>query len=435
MESFLKEPNRVSLLTIPRSDLKSASPSEALLLQLPLGWKPSDLRSARFVVAGSSTSDSSETVVAEPQQAALVVESKQCSFSCYTVETSNSFILIPPSSNGDDRNNHSKRSKVLESGKTLTPVHARLLKMGGAGASFLELRPKPLRRTDLLAALQQDSVWDPYNDHNNNRPAGHTIEALATRLQLSQGQIRDGLKRIPSAMRRPQSEEEQYVLVAEEALQECYNAIVAALTEVDEFQNYAAGIRIPALLEEALYRMSPEEQFVHADHVLLHCVRQLSNDTTVVGTTEEHARVRLDVTKVAVAVARRLLQTESAEWLDEMTFCEAWQLALPGTAYQIQPDMLRGVAVVKEMVVDATNQPDERRRQLKYLPADKLPMDAQTCLDQLFQVKERWLLQELEPYLDRLTDDGTTVSELLLRFTQTETEDRDGINTKVYRKK
>ena len=441
MDSLTKE-NRVSLLTIPRSDLDSSSPSDALLLQLPPGWKPADLKGARFV-AGAMATDS-HRAAGEPQQfqqqqqAALVVESKQCSFSCYTVETSNAFIMVPPSLTSDsaspnNNSNNNKRSKVLDDGKIMTPVPARLLKMGGVGASFLELRERTLRLSDLLAALS-DCTWDPYDTAAMAHPIrGRTVEELATLLQLSQAQILQGLARVPQVLRLPRSDE--YAFLAEEPFLECYHAIVAALTEVDQFQNYAQdkGIATDSLVKEALNRMSNEERFDDADHVLRHCVGQLSkSQPTAPLVTENELRQSLDVGKVAVCVARRLFQRESTAWLDEEAFFDAWQSELPGTLYHVEPDMLLGVAIV--VAGESKKEAAERPRRWKYFPADKLPKDPVACFDELFQFKERWLLRELEPYLERLTDDAT-IAELLQRFTKMESENRDGISTVIYLKK
>jgi len=486
MDPFMKE-NRVSLLTIPRTDLDSSAPANndsaaCLLLQLPPGWKPSDLKGARFVGASADQHQ-------HQQQAALVVESKQCSFSCFTVETSNAFIMVPPpavdddASNNNNNNNNNKRSKVRDDGKLLAAVPARLLTAGGSGASFLELRPKELRRSDLRAALllrdNGAGVWDPYDaaaaaadaDDTNNKHTtqqkGQTLDELAARLQVSTAQIRKGLARLPNALRRQRrsasgtaaaDQQYYYVLVSEEPLQECYAAIVAALTEVDDFSDYAAadGIAVRGMVEKALYRMSHETSFVDADHVILHCLRQLAasrnnsssstdDDYDYDNDTNQHdARIRLDVGKVAVCVAHRLFQKEPSSAMDVTAFFDAWQSELPGVGprYQVHPDMLLGVAVVVvvENEPDGTNDNDNDnngRRQWHYLPADKLSSmdDPQVCFDELFRVKDRWLLRELEPYLERLSDDATA-AELLVRFTQMEkTEERDGISTKVYLKK
>ena len=465
--------NQVSLLTIPRSDLDSSSAKgNAVLLQLPPGWKPNDLKEARFV---AGTAD---------QQAALVVESKRCSFSCFTVETSNALIMVPPTNTEEHHSSSSsssnKRSKVLEHGKTLTTVPARLLKTGGSGASFLELRPKTLRRSDLRIALQKCGVWDPYNNNSNiddadKKKKGRTVSDLAGALQVSTAQIVQGLCQIPNALRLPRrsssskddsGDADEYVLISEEPLQECYAAIVAALAEVDECQDYAAsssssstgGISVDAFVEEVLYRMSGEERFPDADHVIYHCLRQLQasssrssslhssnkkkdrpiTTTTMTTTTPS---LRLDVTQVAVCVVRRLFRTKHAvaAWVDEETLFAQWQSELPGVGklYQVQPQMLLGVAVVKEDEEerDDQQQPGGGGRFWRYLPADSLSEDPKTCFDQLFDVKERWLLHEMEPYLEqRLTEDATA-AELLLRFTQIEIEERDGLTTKWYLKK
>lgn len=105
--------------------------------------------------------------------------------------------------------------------------------------------------------------------------------------------------------------------------------------------------------------------------------------------------------------------------------------------------MLAGLAVLVSNDDDDDNadddetRPDQPRRLWKYLPADNMPSsDPTACFKELFAAKERWRIQELEPYLERLTDaTSTSQADLLLRFTKLVEEDRDGITVKLYLKK
>lgn len=128
-------------------------------------------------------------------------------------------------------------------------------------------------------------------------------------------------------------------------------------------------------------------------------------------------------------MARRLFQKETFAWAEDDLFLK-WQSDLPGVgnSYQVKRNMLLGVAVFTE---------SDKARHWRYLPSEKLPTDPVACFDVLFAAKERWLLHELEPYLDRLTDatPSTSQAELLLRFTKLVTEDRDDITLKLYQKK
>ena len=130
-----------------------------------------------------------------------------------------------------------------------------------------------------------------------------------------------------------------------------------------------------------------------------------------------------------MCVARRLFQKQTSPWVEDALFAQ-WQSELPGvgTLYQVQTDMLFGVAV-------CTDNGDARVWQ--YLPSEKLPNDPLVCFHALFAVKERWLLRELEPYLDHMLDSSPTTSqaELLLRYTKSVTDDREVLAMKLYVKK
>lgn len=296
--------SKVSLLTIPRAELGSSatSPSPLMLLQLPANWSVSDLKAAHFVAQPS-------------QQAALVVESKRCSFSVHRVETSNALVMVPPPADDDEAHRALKKSKVTEVGKTLTVLPARLLKMGGAGACFLELREKKLSRIDLLEALE-GYLLDPYNNNSNNKSSvdtkdepplrhmnnsavtGRTVADLAATLQCSKYEVEQSLKKI-QAYALPRTDPPEYCLLAEEALQECYSAIVAALAEADGCDDYAGtGVNTDDFVTQVVERMLAEdEKFPDVDFVIRHCLQQLRAKTQS-GSSISTSLLQLDVSKV-----------------------------------------------------------------------------------------------------------------------------------------
>ena len=132
-----------------------------------------------------------------------------------------------------------------------------------------------------------------------------------------------------------------------------------------------------------------------------------------------------------------------------------WQSELPGVGplYQVSHTMLRGVAIctgdsyiddTDTQNVDNASTTSSSGRQWHYLPVESMSMDAQKCFDALFQIKERYTMDELEPYLQHLIDtlpskdtnndshnrsstttsssSSAAVTELLLRYTKLITE-------------
>lgn len=280
-----KNENKVSLLSIPASDLDASTPNEMLLLQLPPNLSVDDLHSAVFS--------------ARPGQPASLVTSHQSSFALQRVETSNAFIMVAPtpsSARVDDR--CTKRSKVTDTDKLLTVVPARLLKTGGSGASFLELRKKKLRKVDLWNALKE-YVWDPYNSDRNtpttriDGKGGRTVADMAIDLQFSEAEILHRLDDVPSALAFPTAEttDTRYMLVAEEPMQECYAAILATLAELAI--DYATEPLPENFAAETTDRFT--ENFDGAEILVGHCLRALQNKKR-----SSRSALYLDVAKVRI---------------------------------------------------------------------------------------------------------------------------------------
>jgi hypothetical protein len=313
----LSKQGKVSLLTLPRTEFKStqhdnnnnaASPAvplpvasnddtaPLLLLQLPKGWTTQDLKDSKFI--GSSADDATGS-----SQVVLVVESKQTSFSINRLETSNCLVMVPPPVAVSDADavpgeqGPAKKSKLTGAGKTIVPVPARLLTPGGSGSSFLELREKPLLLHDVKQSLQEH-VLNPYNTHtnpyNNNSSnssnsnsknninsstalcAGRTVYDLAISLQSSQAQVQSGLEAI-QAFCLPRTDPVAYCLLSEETDMVACNAIVSALAEADDCQDYAvAGVSVQRLVQHVVESMSAEELYADAEFVVRHCLSALS---------------------------------------------------------------------------------------------------------------------------------------------------------------
>lgn len=157
------------------------------------------------------------------------------------------------------------------------------------------------------------------------------------------------------------------------------------------------------------------------------------------------------------------------EPFNEKELFTLWQSELPGVGptYQVSRTMLRGVAICTgdshiddEHNVDLGYHPSitnaSSGRQWHYFPVESMSMDAQKCFDALFQIKHRYTMDELEPYLQHLIDSlpshdtnnnshsssttssssSAAVTELLLRYTKLITEvGHDGTTRTFYEKR
>ena len=286
-------PNR---LTLPRGDLQSSSTQTKgsfLLLQLPAGWKADDLVDARFVSKS------------QQQQVALVSDTKETSFWVSNVQSSNCFVLVPPFDNNDDddsiRESAPKKTKL---DPLLRTIPTRLLKPGGSGATFLELRPKLLKVTDLHHALvQAQAVLDPYSD-STTTPRGITVDNLATELQQSMTEIQKGLWGMEGVfVYKNDNQKDTVLLLSEETQMNVQHAIVSTLTEVEDCHDYAErGVSVDRCVNWMVQRMSEEERFAQDRAVVRDCLLRLAQENASSMEDDEGEEddkvVKLDVAKV-----------------------------------------------------------------------------------------------------------------------------------------
>jgi len=311
-----------------------------VLMQLPRGIEMSDLidGGCYFVApkaGGSESTGDDYKTITTARQAALVVESKQKSFTMSRLETSNALVLVPPlkyssksaaasadasttECNGNEHESEgpvNKKAKITQ--RNLLPVPARLLKPGGRGSSFLECRSKMVRPGIMVTLLQQH-VYDPYHHDATTSERGtcflgRTVPSLALELQTSQGQVQEALTllqsfRIPAMTNTATSAGKNdapsstqrvhcYGMLSEEALQEAQNVILSTLSESDDFGDYAQGIDVDDFVTQAIKRF--DGSYPALDHVIRYALSLLVTDKNLAGPEMKlTGTVPLDVSKV-----------------------------------------------------------------------------------------------------------------------------------------
>ena len=274
-----------SLLTLSRSELSTSKTTNnddkdtLVLMQLPSSLVVSELQGARIIASPS-------------QQACLVLNDK--SYNMSRVETSNAYIMVPPS------NPQERPCKRTKTDATLVPVT--LLQPGGSGASFLQLQPKHLNLA-LLQELLQPHVLDPYSSSfsQNDEWTGRTCSSLAVDLQCSEPQVLDGLKRIQALGIVVSNDDNviQYGFLSEEALLDAKRSIVATLMECDEFHDYAvSGISQQECIQQVLQRVG--ETYKYMEQVMKHTLQMLESDTA--SSNVDTDKIYLDVKKASLCL-------------------------------------------------------------------------------------------------------------------------------------
>ena len=119
-------------------------------------------------------------------------------------------------------------------------------------------------------------------------------------------------------------------------------------------------------------------------------------------------------------MVHRLFSKTSDPW-DEKELVAQWQREMPGAGetYQVSLEMLSGVALKCNSGT-----------QWKYFPEEKLPADLANRFEALFMEKEKWTMDEMKPYVQRLTTAELSEADLLLKYTCFITEEVDGVTTK-----
>jgi len=392
----MKSKGRKILLNIPRND------EVLLLMQLPESLSPETLEKQNKLSIVSSSPGA---------QACLVTDTQ--SFALSRVETSNALVLVPSGIEGNLKpptqaesgfganEQPSKKAKTSgQNGKEnehdfLIRSNCHLLG-GETGAYFLELQEKELNLDTLQKMLP---TFNPFNCYKKF-DGGISLTDLACNCQLSESQVKNGLEALQAL-----EYHSKYSLVSEEAWQSVRQAIVAALTECEEFENCCIKNQ-NRMVSETLKRMA--ESYPQAEAVIRLVLSKMAKTKDT-----EQGNILIDFRQVAVIIAHQLF-AKALTWAED-ELCKEWQAKVPGASQQISLDMLKGVAIRISGSTGTT---------WEYMPSEKLAKDPKERLRQLFTLRKKWSKVDLLTYLKPLL--GSNVDEFLANSTTTISDNRDG---------
>ncbi len=350
--------------TVPADD-------SIFLLELPQGLTVEDILSGS-TIAGS-TSDT---------QAALVTQGS--SYRLTKVESSNTFVLLPPTAPSDENEQPAKRRKVTA---TIAPNY------------YYELNTHRLDVARLKTMLTK-GLYEGYAEETEEKVGSRmTFEELCVTLQAGDKTLRSALLEVGAFLI-----DGKYCLVGEELMNAAFEEILAVVS-AEEWD--LDSVSISNLSKAVTGDISLEKE------VVAHCARLNSNGEP----SDADDELSLSPSKIAVFKARKLLSSRGAYPMKEFTL--KWHSEMPHqcTGFTPSPELLDNLCV-KEW------DPKISDYKLDYFSASNLPMAAGDRFSKLFAVRSEWKVKELTPFLKGL---GGDVEALLLKYSVL----RDGVDDKL----
>lgn len=115
---------------------------------------------------------------------------------------------------------------------------------------------------------------------------------------------------------------------------------------------------------------------------------------------------KLDNDKVCRFLGEVLLRTAGRIGLDDFT--KAWQDSVPD-GLQTDRSQLRGLGFIDDL---------SNPTSIVYFPETELPEDPVDRLDQIFNVKEKWTLEQIEPFITPIATPEFDTGNLLVKYTR-----------------
>lgn len=131
-------------------------------------------------------------------------------------------------------------------------------------------------------------------------------------------------------------------------------------------------------------------------------------DSFSTGKSDDINLFSLDTAKVSRFYAEYLLQSGSSFNLEE--FVSMWKEAVPdGITVDVDKHLL-GISLIDET---------KRPKTVRYFTENSLPEKVQERLEVLFRMREKWTIEEISPYVEKLTTPKLNVNALLTKYART----------------
>lgn len=325
------------------------------LLEVPLG------------LANQLTTGSVISIRGEEDDNAVLCTEKE-TFDIKEGETSNSLLLLPSCSLPDSLQGENERKLIP---RTVVGVFYKYLEV-------LSAQPRLKRLETILGKV-------PYGEKSAKEGIiGHTVSQLLDRVQASEDQIRDGLKKCEGI----RIDGEWFLLD-----QDYQMKILSYILRYFDENSWKYDCVIKSDTVTALASLVPKE-----------ITRQVFDIYCSPLEGGEEGEYSLDKDKVCRFYGNFMLAASTSYLLTE--FLEMWQKAVPeGITTDI--DQLAGL-----MLVDYSKDPAVIKRFAEF----SLPENVNDRLAVLFSARERWTLADITPFIAPLTSAKLNVNALLVKY-------------------
>ncbi|KAJ1656978.1 Ctf8p and Ctf18p associating protein [Dispira simplex] len=264
-------------------------------------------------------------------------------------------------------------------------------------SSHIELRVFTPRTHQILQLLESTRYRGA--EYETLVLEGQTLynwEQLCMRVQMSNRELREALFRNQAVLL-----DGYYRLLDPEYLLSVLQLIFTTVILEDlQINRIPVRICVQSLAEHGI----PEE-------VIVQTLRSFSTDTKPRFDVDLDQVVALDHVRVSQFYALRLLTADKTQRWEKRRFEQVWREAVP-EVIDIHWENLRGYVLEEVGVYD-------HLPYLRYCPAESMHYDAPKCFQQLFQLKERWELEEMLPFIEHLAETRKRLDALILKYCRT----------------
>lgn len=212
---------------------------------------------------------------------------------------------------------------------------------------------------------------------------GYRFEDLCSRIQCSETELKSGLAETGAI----EMEGKWYTLQADYKMK-----VLSLITNFIEENSWPLD---GVVREETLRELSEIENRDVVEKVF---------DAFLDPTDDGGGKYSLNAPAVSRFYGEYLLQT-TGNAFNLAEFMVMWQQAVPEGVRTDVEEHLRGIALIDKKVV-------------KYFPEWKLTENVQERLTSLFAIKEKWTLEEIAPFVEKLTAPKLNVNALLTKYSR-----------------